>query len=273
MILTCSRVFGFSVGRLIIMPVLLCISACEHADGAIVFSDVTKETGITFKHSDGSSGQRYIVESVSSGLALFDYDRDGDVDIYFLNGSSFKKPEPDNPAKNALYRNEGNWKFTDNVSAIYKDYSSGGEEDIEFNAYVKDLKVGDSPQTSFTLTATVFPVNGLSLAVTGYYYADHYSAWNPFDRTVADEIAIQPWKIPSYSVFELHLNYLLPIKAAGIGFEVFGHVFNLLDEEYVSDATDNSAYNAYGVKAHKADDAEVYFGIPQYFNLGLRLTF
>src|SRR4030042_2075576 len=113
MIFMSDRVFGLSAGRLIVVvPVLLCISACAHADGTIVFSDVTKETGITFIHTDGGSGQRYIVESVSSGLALFDYDGDGDVDIYFLNGAPLKGTKFDKAPKNELYRNEGGWRFT-----------------------------------------------------------------------------------------------------------------------------------------------------------------
>src|SRR5678816_2215015 len=98
--------------------------------------DVTRETGITFVHTDGSSGQRYIVETVASGLALFDYDNDGDVDIYFLNGATLRKSADGRDAappasaaasgagqtdvggptpipRNALWRNDGNWKFTD----------------------------------------------------------------------------------------------------------------------------------------------------------------
>lgn len=167
----------------------------------------------------------------------------------------------------------GNWTFTDDVSAVYKDYSGGGAEDIEFNAFVKDLKVGDSPQTAFTVTANLFPVKGLTFSVVGHYYSDHYASWEPFDRTNPDEAGVQPWKIPSYTVVDLHANYVLPLKVEGIGFEVFGHIFNLLDEEYVSDATDNSPYNGYGDANHRGDDAEVYFGLPQYFNLGVRLTY
>ena len=48
---------------------------------AIEFHDVTQQTGIAFKHADGSSGRRYIVEAMSTGLALFDYDQDGYIDI------------------------------------------------------------------------------------------------------------------------------------------------------------------------------------------------
>ena len=55
-------------------------------DCPIQFHDVTRETGITFVHNNGGSGKRYLVEAMSAGLALFDYDGDGLVDIYFLNG-------------------------------------------------------------------------------------------------------------------------------------------------------------------------------------------
>ena len=53
------------------------------------------------------------------------------------------------------------------------------------------------------------------------------------------------------------------------------HVFNVLDNVYVQDATDNSAYNGYGGNGtdHSADDAEVYLGTPRYWNVGLKINF
>jgi enediyne biosynthesis protein E4 len=69
--------------------------------------------GITFVHTDGSSGQRYIVETVSAGLALFDYDGDGLIDIYLVNGAPLPGATVDSPPRNALYRNEGGWRFRD----------------------------------------------------------------------------------------------------------------------------------------------------------------
>ena len=54
---------------------------------------------MTFRHTDGSSGQYYIIESVTAGLATFDYDRDGLIDIYFLNGAPLQgAPRPEVPA-------------------------------------------------------------------------------------------------------------------------------------------------------------------------------
>ncbi|MGD8782399.1 MAG: TonB-dependent receptor [Ignavibacteria bacterium] len=167
----------------------------------------------------------------------------------------------------------GRWEYTDDVSALYKDYSAGSEENVPFNAYVDGLKVGDSPQRALTFTIGLFPIKGMGLFLTGHSYADHYAEWDPFDRTNKDEAGIQPWKIPSYSVFDLHANYELPLNLSGIGLEVFCHIFNLFDEVYISDASDNSSYNAYGEKNHKADDAEVYFGLPRYANFGIRLRY
>ena len=63
------------------------------AQGPIILRDVTRQSGITFRHTDGATGQRYIIETVCAGLALFDYDSDGDVDIYFLNGALCAKSQ------------------------------------------------------------------------------------------------------------------------------------------------------------------------------------
>jgi len=62
-------------------------AAAAEEPSPLLFKDVTRQTGIGFVHTDGGSGRRYIVETVASGLATFDYDGDGDIDIYFLNGA------------------------------------------------------------------------------------------------------------------------------------------------------------------------------------------
>ena len=53
----------------------------------VVFEDVTARTALAqFKHSSGSRQKDYIVETVSGGVAVFDYDGDGLPDVYLLNG-------------------------------------------------------------------------------------------------------------------------------------------------------------------------------------------
>jgi len=142
-----GRFFELDIRRLINILMVLSVLVCARADGAVVLNDVTRETGITFIHTDGSSGRRYIVESVTSGLALFDYDRDGDVDIYFLSGAPLKGTKYDKAPKNALYRNEGGWRFTDvtdragvgdtgfGLGVVAGDYDNDGDLDIYVNNY------------------------------------------------------------------------------------------------------------------------------------------
>ena len=84
----------------------------------ILLRDVTEHTGITWRHTDGSSGKRYIVETISAGLATFDYDGDGLVDIYFVNGAPLRGTNWEGPLpRNALYRNRGNFQFEDVTEA------------------------------------------------------------------------------------------------------------------------------------------------------------
>ncbi|UCG58271.1 MAG: CRTAC1 family protein [Phycisphaerales bacterium] len=136
----------------------------------ILLKDVTKQTGITFLHTDGSSGGYYIVETVCAGLALFDYDNDGDEDIYFLNGGALKGTRFKVPPRNALYRNDGNFKFTDvtkesglgdkghALGVAAADYDSDGDLDVyvtNFGPNVLFRNNGDGTFTDVTREAGV----------------------------------------------------------------------------------------------------------------------
>lgn len=79
----------------------------------IRFTDVTATSGIDFVHTDGSSGMAYIVEGMASGIISFDYDEDGLFDIYFLNGAPLKGSETETVHRNRMYKNNGDWTFTD----------------------------------------------------------------------------------------------------------------------------------------------------------------
>ncbi len=80
-----------------------------------VFEDLTARTALAaFKHRSGSTAKDYIVETVSGGVAIFDYDNDGLPDIYLLNGSTIAAQQgKESPPRAALYRNLGGWKFED----------------------------------------------------------------------------------------------------------------------------------------------------------------
>jgi hypothetical protein len=78
----------------------------------LLFRDVTREAGITFEHH-AAPEKKYIVESMSGGVALFDYDNDGRLDIYFVDALTVQTARDPRAARSALYRNLGGLKFAD----------------------------------------------------------------------------------------------------------------------------------------------------------------
>ena len=154
--------------------VLAVVSTAMAAESAITMRDVTKETGITFRHTDGSSGRRYIMETVSAGLALFDYDGDGDVDIYFLNGAPLRgAASPPAPPRNELWRNDGGWRFTNvtdragvgdtgyGLGVAVGDYDNDGHPDIYLNNYGPNVLYRNNGDGTFTdVTAAAGVGNG-----------------------------------------------------------------------------------------------------------------
>jgi outer membrane receptor for Fe3+-dicitrate len=168
----------------------------------------------------------------------------------------------------------GDWTYTEDVSARY--VPDGREPNLveQLRLYTRDLKVGDAPQTQFALGVSVFPVDGLYMKLLGRYYTDFYAEFDPISRTVEGD-RTQSWQIPGYTVFDLHAGYNLPIKSSRYDVALFANVFNVLDDTYVLEAIDNSSFNAYTANGvnHRADDAEVFLGLPTTFNLGLTVTF
>jgi iron complex outermembrane receptor protein len=164
----------------------------------------------------------------------------------------------------------GDWKYTDDVSGEYQ--SAPGAPPTPFDYYVKDLKVGDQPQSSASVALSVFPTEGLFLQVVGRANGKHYAEFDPFSRTDPDD-RVQSWQIPGYTVADAHASYRLPADLSiGKDARIFVHVFNLTDETYILEAVDNSSFNAFD-DDHDADDAEVYFGLGRRINVGMQVGF
>src|SRR6267142_1790366 len=58
------------------------------------FADVTAKSGIRFKHEASKTSQKYLPESMGAGVAMFDYDNDGFLDLFFVNGALLQDPMP-----------------------------------------------------------------------------------------------------------------------------------------------------------------------------------
>src|SRR5262249_19733344 len=79
----------------------------------VTFRDITKDAGLHFSHNPGLSGQKMMVETMGSGGGFLDYDNDGDLDLYLVNGAPLPGYAGPRPFTNALYRNDGGGRFTD----------------------------------------------------------------------------------------------------------------------------------------------------------------
>ncbi|MXZ35458.1 MAG: CRTAC1 family protein [Acidobacteria bacterium] len=84
------------------------------ASPSLVFEDVAAEAGLDFQHYSGSPEKRYILESMSGGVAWIDFDRDGWMDLFLVNGGRWEElVQGKRTVSNALYRNNGDGTFTD----------------------------------------------------------------------------------------------------------------------------------------------------------------
>ena len=220
---------------------------------------------------------RNLTKSVTTGQGS-----SGDTDVIFLTGvdQSHTGFEVEGSAQVIdmlrldFAASFGTWEFVDDASGNYQEYTETGTKQTTYTYALKDLYVGDMPQTGFVLGATLTPMSGLSAQLVYNSYDKNYADWSPAAREVSGGEAdrSQVWMAPKYSKMDFHASYNLPMQIAGANLQVFAHVFNLTDETYIQDAVDNSQYNAWD-KDHDADSAEVFFGIPRSMNMGIAVRF
>ena len=149
------------------------IVAASQGPPSAVFEDVTNESGIRFTNTFGSQEKQYITDVNGSGAAFLDYDRDGFIDIYLVNGSTrehLASSGSGHAPGNALYRNNGDQTFTDvtdtggvgdrgwGVGVAAADYDNDGWTDIYITNYGPNVLYrnnGDGTFSDVTLEAGV----------------------------------------------------------------------------------------------------------------------
>ncbi|HUL78494.1 MAG TPA: VCBS repeat-containing protein, partial [Vicinamibacteria bacterium] len=77
------------------------------------FTDVAAPAGVRFQHVNGSPEKNYIFEAKGGGVCLLDFDDDGWLDIYFVNGNTLEDMQQGVSHSNALYRANGDGTYSD----------------------------------------------------------------------------------------------------------------------------------------------------------------
>ena len=123
-----------------------------------IFRDATRETGIDFVHFNGMSGERYLCEMMGPGGAMFDYDNDGDLDLYLVQGrmlgpgmtlSDAIFPPPDSgPLTDRLYRNDLRKNRTGSRRLHFTDMTE--ESGIQSPGYGMGVAAGDFDNDGWT---------------------------------------------------------------------------------------------------------------------------
>jgi enediyne biosynthesis protein E4 len=112
------------------------------AKGMIVFREIAAEAGVSFRFDNGSRGKHDLPEIMGGGVALFDADGDGKLDIYLCNGGPINASIGNGDSPCRLYRNRGAWQFQDitiqagmpgasyAMGAAVGDYDGDGRADL-----------------------------------------------------------------------------------------------------------------------------------------------
>jgi len=141
-----------SLGLLAAALFCLLSKAAQGLGPVVRFRDVTREAGIQFTHVNAGSGSKYYIETMGAGCAFFDYDNDGNLDIYLVNGAVLPGFKSEKPIAGALYRNNGDGTFADvtakagvgaediyGMGVAVGDYDNDGHTDFYITGYQRGL--------------------------------------------------------------------------------------------------------------------------------------
>jgi enediyne biosynthesis protein E4 len=188
-------------------------------DGPVIFMDIAAKAGLTtWSHTMGTPQKNYILETTGSGVALLDYDNDGWLDIYMVNGSTFEALDGRAPAPQAaLFHNNHDGTFTNvtekagvandrwGFGVAVGDYDNDGWPDIYVSNFGKNRLYHNNHDGTFTDVAEKAGVT-LGNWSTGATFGD-YDGDGKLDLFVPGYIHWDMKNLPPLPSSPVHYSY------------------------------------------------------------------
>ena len=140
---------------------ILVVLSVAPATSQVTFVDVAEAAGVDFHYTHGGTGDKYFIETMGPGCAFFDYDSDGRLDIYAVNGHTLD-PNVAPTQKNKLYKNRGDGTFLDvaeksgaddggyGVGVTAADYDNDGDADLYISNFGPNALYRNAGDGTFT---------------------------------------------------------------------------------------------------------------------------
>jgi enediyne biosynthesis protein E4 len=178
----------------------------------ILFQDAAREAGLDFVHENSPTPRKHLIETMPGGIAVFDYDGDGRLDIFFTNGAAVPSLEKDGPKyANRLFRNIGSFRFTDvtdaaglrgagyGMAAAVADYDNDGDADLFVGGVHRQTLYRNTGGRYEDVTGRAGVGSAEWVVGAGWFDYDNdgwldlmavnYTAWTPaFDRFCGDSV-------------------------------------------------------------------------------------
>lgn len=156
----------------------------------------------------------------------------------------------------------GDWKWKDDIH--FTMYDEANNPIGTYDAYLKDVHVGNSAQLTSALSASWEPFKGFKISADYNFFGKNYADFDPQNRVNEADAGIDSWKLPDYGTIDLGMNYRFNITK-DIRAIVYSNVYNLTNTEYIADAKDGTN--------HDWKTALVYYGFGTTWSAGFKVIF
>ena len=165
-----------------------------------------------------------------------------------------------NNASGYLYNRQG--EAVDAAGAVVEILSA---EHAKVDVNLAGIRVGNSAQTTAAIGVDYQILKGFRIGIDGNYFGRNYSYFNisSVGTSLAPAEFAQPWMIPDAVTFDFNANYRF--KLGTYDATLVGNIFNLLDSEYITDATDGSN--------HDWKTSTVFYGFGRTWSVSLKMRF